>query len=67
MNDKDLERKIKEEMDREIEERGYAAPADLLMALLIKAATGSGRKDGYRILRKHSALDRRRYCVFLLS
>ena len=33
MNDKDLERKIKEEMDKEVEERGYAAPADLLMAL----------------------------------
>ena len=68
MNDKDLERKIKEEMDREIEERGYAAPADLLMALGYLDKGGYREwKDGYRILRKHSALDRRRYCVFLLS
>ena len=42
MNDKDLEKKIKAEMDREIEERGYAAPADLLMAL------GYLDKGGYR-------------------
>ena len=42
MNDKDLERKIKEEMDREIAERGYASPADLLVAL------GYLDKGGYR-------------------
>ena len=42
MNDKDLERKIKEEMEKEIGERGYAAPVDLLMAL------GYLDKGGYR-------------------
>lgn len=42
MNDKDLERKIKEEMDREIADHGYAAPSDLLMAL------GYLDKGGYR-------------------
>ncbi len=33
MNDKDLEMKIKDEMDREIQERGYSTPLDLLVAL----------------------------------
>ena len=42
MNDKDLEKRIKDEMEKEIEERGYAAPADLLMAL------GYLDKGGYR-------------------
>lgn len=33
MNDKDLEKKIKDEMEREIEASGCSTPADLLIAL----------------------------------
>lgn len=33
MNDKNLEKKVIEELEKEIEERGYAAPVDVLMAL----------------------------------
>ena len=33
MNDKDLEKKIKEEMEKEIEASGCSTPADLLIAL----------------------------------
>ena len=33
MNDKMLERKVIAEMDREIEEQGYASPVEVLMAL----------------------------------
>ena len=33
MNDKDLEKKIKDEMEREIEASGCSTPAELLIAL----------------------------------
>ena len=33
MNDKNLERKVIAEMDREIESQGYSAPVEVLMAL----------------------------------
>lgn len=54
MNDKDLEKKIKAEMDREVEERGYSAPVDLLMALgyLDKGAYEDWRKGRLSSLEK---------------
>lgn len=33
MNDKDLEKKIKDEMDREVEESGFSTPLKVLVAL----------------------------------
>ncbi len=42
MNDKDLENKVKAEMDREIEDRGFATPVDVLISL------GYLDKGGYR-------------------
>lgn len=54
MNDKDLEKKIKEEMEREIGEKGECSPAGLMMALgcLEKGAFEDWRRGRISYLEK---------------